>query len=29
MSILSDVGGEDFRHLVCGVGLMDHCNETE
>jgi hypothetical protein len=29
MSILSNVNGEDFRHLVCGVGLMDHCNRTE
>lgn len=25
MGLLSDVNGEDLRHVVCGVGLMDHC----
>jgi hypothetical protein len=29
MAVLSDVNGEDFRHLLCGVGLMDHCNGIE
>lgn len=25
MSLLSNVNGEDLRSIVCGVGLMDHC----
>jgi hypothetical protein len=25
MGLLSNVNGEDLRHIVCGVGLMDHC----
>jgi|694.fasta_scaffold23901_2 hypothetical protein len=25
MDRLKDVDGEDLRHIVCGVGLMDHC----
>jgi hypothetical protein len=29
MSVLSSVNGEDLRHVICGVGLMDHCNGTE
>ena len=28
MSLLSDVDGQDLRHVVCGVGLMDHCLGT-
>lgn len=29
MDILSNVNGEDFRHIVCGAGLMDHCLENQ
>ena len=29
MSVISSVNGEDLRHVICGVGLMDHCNGTE
>ena len=25
MLLLADVGGEDLRHLVNGVSLLDHC----
>lgn len=25
MKLLENVHGEDLRHVVCGVGLMDHC----
>jgi hypothetical protein len=25
LTALSNVNGEDFRHIVCGAGLMDHC----
>lgn len=27
MDLLSNVGGEDFRHVVCAQGLMDFCFE--
>lgn len=26
LDLLKNVNGEDLRHIVCGVGLMDHCN---
>jgi hypothetical protein len=26
LNALKNVDGEDMRHLVCGIGLMDHCN---
>lgn len=29
LGVLKDVNGEDLRHLVCGVGLMDHCNNPK
>lgn len=29
MTALSNVGGRDLRHIVCGVGLMDHCLDTQ
>lgn len=25
MDVLSNVNGEDLRHIICGVGLLDHC----
>lgn len=25
LTVLSNVNGEDLRHVVCGAGLMDHC----
>lgn len=25
MNLLSNVNGEDLRHITCGVGLRDHC----
>lgn len=25
INLLKNVNGEDLRHVVCGVGLMDHC----
>ena len=25
MNLLSNVNGEDLRHVVCAVGLLDHC----
>lgn len=25
LDVLSNVNGEDLRHVVCGAGLMDHC----
>ena len=28
MSALSNVNGEDFRHVVCASGLFDHCSGT-
>lgn len=29
MTILSNVGGEDFRHVINGVALMDHCKDVQ
>lgn len=29
MGILQNVNGEDFRHIVCAVGLMDHCHHPD
>lgn len=28
MALLSDVNGEDLRHVICAVGLMDHCHDS-
>lgn len=25
MDVFQNINGEDLRHLVCGVALMDHC----
>lgn len=29
MLALSNVNGEDLRHVICGVGLMDHCLDSQ
>lgn len=29
LKMLKNVKGEDLRHLVCGVALMDHCHKKE
>jgi hypothetical protein len=27
LDVLSNVGGEDLRHVVCFAGLLDHCKQ--
>lgn len=27
MNLMSNVNGEDLRHIICANGLMDHCND--